>query len=364
MLDERLAPMTPASPHRLLSALRRSRLTLVFPVAVAMAAGCSETVTSTKLQPGDLEPPQAIAEEPPPPYNRNTLVDDASFTDLSIAAPTVIQKYLSRNPYESRSFLETYQSNGLRASEALVRTARQYRINPLVLLVFAQIREGLVGATNYPFPPERVEYVFGCGCETTTSCDGRYAGFDRQIDCLARQLRQSLEVVKVSGVTVSGFGQNRTTFTVDGVRVTPSNGATVAIYEALPVEAFQKAGGTWLFWNLWIKYTQAYEYAGPFEPSPEGGGYGDACRGDKQCAVPDPLCAENYPGGLCTTPCDGECPEVLGKPRGFCADFGGQGGYCLALCNPGAAKCRAGYKCTRIVRYGNPKESEFTCYPE
>ena len=81
---------------------------------------------------------------------------------------------------------------------------------------------------------------------------------------------------ETTGATASGFGPNRTSLTVDGARVTPTNAATAAIYQVLPREARGDAGGTWLFWNLWLKYTAAFQYTGAFEPSPEGGGIGEA----------------------------------------------------------------------------------------
>lgn len=328
---------------------------------------CKSTVAETTfLDPTDLELYKPAGDEPPKPYDRNDLIDDASLVDFTQATSAVAQTYLERTSYARRSFLSTYQSNGLRASDALVNAARVYRINPIVLLVFAQVRAGLVSLGVYPTEPARVEYAFQCGCESKGVCEPRLAGFDNQINCLALRLREALEAVKLSGVTASGFGPNRTAFTVDGGRVTPANAATAAIYQVLPREAREAAGGTWLFWNLWQKYTTAYEYAGPFEPTPEGGGIGDACQNDRQCALPasERVCATNYPGGLCTTNCTGECPVVPGKAEGYCADFRAQGGYCLAVCNPSAPNCRTGYTCTRVAKFNAPKESAFTCYPQ
>lgn len=329
-------------------------------------AACSSTPATTFLDETDLTAYVPPGDAPPQPYDRNLLIDDASLTDTSLATSAVVQQYLERNPYSKRSFLGTYQSNGLRASDALVNAARAYRINPIALLVFAQVRAGLVSLTIYPEAPSRVEYAFECGCETATSCDPRLAGFDKQIDCLALRLRESLEAVKLSGVTASGFGPNRTSFTVDGARVTPQNAGTAAVYQVLPREAKDAAGGSWLFWNLWQKYTLAYEYSGPFEPTPEGGGIGDACQNDRQCGLPAPdaICATSYPGGLCTTNCTDGCPIIAGKAEGYCVDFRTDRGYCLAVCNPSAPNCRQGYACTRVAKFGAPKESQFTCYPE
>lgn len=342
------------------------RASLLSLVTLVVASACKTTVDTTFLDPTDLEAYKPTGEEPPQVFDRNNVLDDASFVDFSQATSPVVQQYLERTPYARRSFLGTYQSSGLRASDALVNSARIYRINPIVLLVFAQVRAGLVSLAIYPDDPSRVEYAFQCGCEAKGICEPRLAGFDQQIECLALRLRQALESVKLTGVTPSGYGPNRTAFTVDGARVTPANAATAAIYDALPREARDAAGGSWLFWNLWLKYTTAFQYSGPFEPTPEGGGIGDACQNDRQCALPanERVCATNYPGGLCTTNCTGECPVVAGKAEGYCVDFRAQGGYCLAICNPSAPNCRTGFACTRVVKFGAPKESAFTCYPQ
>lgn len=332
----------------------------------AGVSACSTSEAVSFLDETDLEPYVPPGDAPPVTYDRNNLIDDASLVDTSLSTGAVVQQYLERNPYSKRSFLGTYQSNGLRASDAIVNASRAYRINPIVLLVFAQVRAGLVALTIYPEQPSRVEYAFECGCETQTSCDPRLAGFDKQIGCLALQLRNALEAVKATGVTASGYGPSRTSFTVDGARVTPQNAATAAVYQIVPREAVDEPGGAWLFWNLWQKYTLAYEYAGPFEPTPEGGGIGDACQNDRQCGLPEAerLCATTYPGGLCTVPCTDECPIVAGKAEGYCVDFRSDQGYCLAVCNPTASNCRAGYTCTRVAKFGAPKESQYTCYPD
>lgn len=350
-----------------------SVLVLGVMLALGVVPGCKSSSGTTDigfLDPTDLEPYKAgdDVEGTPIAYDRNNLLDDASLVDFSQASGTIVQQYLERTPYGKRSFLGTYQSNGLRAADAIADASRNYRVNPIALLVLSQIRGGLVSLQIYPSDPARVEYAFECGCQTKGACEPRLAGFDRQIDCVAQKLREAIESVRLNGVTASGFGPNRTSFTVDGARVTPANAATAAILQVLPREAVNAPGGTWLFWNLWQKFAEKYGYSGPFEPNPEGSGIGEACQVDAQCSgIPkelSPICATNYPGGLCTTNCTGECPEVPGRAKGYCADFRAQGGYCLAVCNPSAPNCRSGYSCTRVVKFGDSKASEYTCYPQ
>ncbi|MEO6420846.1 MAG: hypothetical protein ABIP39_15645, partial [Polyangiaceae bacterium] len=164
----------------------------------AAGTGCAKKSTeSTFLQSQDLATNEAMAEFAP-----GEIIESASFTDTLTLDAVAIQNFLAKTPYQRPSFLETYQSNGVRASDAVVRAGAQYRINPLVLLVRAQVDQGLIGEQYYPFPPSRVEYVFGCGCPGGgLQCDPALAGFDRQVDCVARKLRSSLDEIAGSGQT-------------------------------------------------------------------------------------------------------------------------------------------------------------------
>lgn len=311
----------------------------------------------TVLQAADLKKPDPQVA----PFDRNVIVDSSSFTDFESLNATAIQRFLGKTPYDRRSFLETYQSNGVRASDAIIRAARTYRINPLVFLVFAEAAQGLLGERNYPFPPDRVEYVFRCGCIQASSCLPQLAGFDRQVDCLGQALRAALDEIKVNEATTTGWGPNRTSTTLDNVKVTPENDATAALYDRTPRVNEGAPGGTWVFWNVWNLYAAKLDYTGPIG-NIDGRWIGEECVSDASCGVPGGLCATDYPGGLCTAPCTGECPSQTSRPAAFCAKFR-DSGYCVAICNPAASSCRPGYKCVLVegVRAGDPKT---VCSPE
>jgi hypothetical protein len=260
---------------------------------------------------------------------------------------------LHKTPYDSTSFLETYQSNGVQAADAIARSSRAYRINPLVFLVYLEITQGLVGATEYPFPPNRVEYVFQCGCLTAVNCLPELAGLDHQMDCLARDLRKALDDVKANGSTVGGWGKDSPSTTLDGQKVTPSTDATAALYDHTPVVDEGSAGGMWIFWNVWQLYATGTNYAGPIGGNGAAGWIGDACMVDQQCGFDKGQCAtDGYPGGACTTPCTGDCPSQPDKPAGVCVDFpASMQGFCFEKCNPGAPACRDMYSCQAVNTY-------------
>ena len=293
-------------------------------------------------------------------FDRNNVAETAALVDFAALDATLIQKFLHRTPYEGRpSFLETYQSNGVRASDAIARAARQYRINPLAFLVAAQGTQGLIGARTYPFPPERVEYVFRCGCLQGADCLPELAGFDRQIDCLGRQLRVALDQIAQNEETTGGWGKDKTSITLDNVKVTPANAGTAVVYDRSPRVAEGSAGGTWFFWNLFRVYAVGADYSGPIGGADGGGWIGDKCTTAASCGIEGAICATGeYPEGLCTVKCKGDCPSQSDKPESFCADFKDNGGYCLPVCNLTAPSCRPGYKCSTTKRFGSTSAAD------
>lgn len=338
----------------------RATLLLVASIAsVALAPGCKSDPDHGVLQDADFEIPKGQEA----PFDKNTIVDTAAFTDVDGLDVKVVQKFLHKNAYDRSSFLETYQSNGVTAADAIARASRTYRINPLVFLVEAEAREGLVGEVEYPFPPERVEYVFRCGCLEKDNCLPALAGFDRQVDCLGRAYRVALDAIAASEQTPAGWGKDKTSTTLDNVKVTPTTEATAAVYDHMPRVAEGAAGGAWLFWNVWNLYAGAIDYAGPIG-GPSGGAWiGDQCISAAGCGFEKATCATNYPGGLCTVSCKGDCPSQPDKPESFCADFKTNGGFCLRVCNPNAPACRDGYMCSRLKRFGaaDTGDSKFVC---
>jgi hypothetical protein len=327
----------------------------------ALVPACSEEHERTIYQELDLKLPEGEERQ----FDANNLVDDPSFTDAAGLDVAQIQKFLGKTPYDRPSFLETYQSNGVRAGDAIARAARRYKLNPLVFLVFAQTAQGLVGEQSYPFPTDRIEYVFNCGCFRPGVCIPEQAGFDRQVDCLGQRLRTSLDEMSASGQTSSGWGIKKTSSTLDGQRVTPANAATAAIYAETPRVHEEKDGGSWLFWNVWNLYVAGTDYAGPIGGGAGTGLLGDACVSDQSCGYEKGICATDYPGGLCTLPCTGECPQAMDQPISFCVGFP-SGGFCLPTCNPGAPACRERYRCVRRPRQGamSAADAEYVCDAE
>lgn len=327
-------------------------------LALALLAACSKPPgESSVLQASDLQGNGAS-------FDANEIVDSASFQDEGALDEATALAFLQKTPYGSASFLATYASHGIGASEAIAVASQRYVLNPLVFLVRAQMDDGLVGSTTYPSSSMRVEYAFGCGCIAPGQCDAAYAGFDVQVDCLGAALRESLDAVAATGRTDGGWGPGHTGTTLDGVAVTPKDDSTAALYQYTPVVAQGQAGGNWLFWNLWRKYAAFVRYGGA-KGAPQAAWIGDPCAASSACVYGGTAgtCATQFLGGLCTLACTGSCPTAMGQAQTFCADFGMQGGFCLAVCNPADPQCRSGYGCKSVAQAGTGGASAYVCFP-
>ena len=112
-------------------------------------------------------------------------------------------------------------------------------------------------------------------------------GFDRQLDCLGRALRDSLDAIRgPAGKTASGWDEGKKDLTLDNVEVTPEDRATAAIYDRTPRVAGGEPGGTSLLWNLWNAYSYALSYSPP-EGSGEGRWIGEPCTFEGDCSECD-----------------------------------------------------------------------------
>lgn len=319
--------------------LRFRSFALAALAAFTMAAfACAKDAAPSFLEADDLVPTDV-------PFDRNTIVENTVALTDPYSLPEGVAAFLKKTPYKRPSFLSAYQSNGVVAADAITRAAEVHQINPLVLLVRAQMDQGLIGQQYYPFPPSRVEYVFRCGCSGDV-CDPALGGFDRQVDCLARTIRASLtEACGTARETAGGWGVGRTSGTVDGIGVTPTNEATAALYQYMPFVG-EGTGGNWLFWNLWQKYSIWVGYAGAFSDR----WIGDSCCGDASCPYTGGSCAVNVPGGMCTATCSTKaaCPTDPQR-KAVCASLSGSG-FCLRDC--ATEPCRKGFACVNVALMG------------
>ena len=221
-------------------------------LALGTAVACSTPPTATLLQPDDLVPKEGFE------FNANAVLDENSDFESTFVTEKQLQRFLEKTPYAGRpSFLATYSSNGVAASSAILLAASAYRLNPVVFLVELQVTQGLVGERYYPSDSRRVEYAFSCGCNGRGTCDGSYAGLDKQLMCLGAEYRKALDAAQAGRPTPGGWIAGGSRTTLDGKSIQPANAVTAALYDRRPLVAEKEEGGVWLLWNLWNIYNES-----------------------------------------------------------------------------------------------------------
>jgi hypothetical protein len=246
------------------------------------------------------------------PYDKNLVVYDAAFADVSMNAPDVakIQAFLDTTPFRNFFLLRTtsplaaYRDGGKLASEILVDVAREHRINPLALLVALEAESSLVSATD--LDEERMKVAFRCVCPGTAACQAnpdRFVGFTKQAACYAGTMRKALDAQSEGRSTEKGWKRGAPKETGDKpapLLVTPRSFATAALYDWSPVVGRagggdRALGGTSNWYALWTRFGTAIEYEGPTAASSPPGTTAppedpDACQTSDRCPDDAPVC--------------------------------------------------------------------------
>ena len=293
-------------------------------------------------------------------FYSNRLVSDDAFFDTGAMTGGDVQAFFERTPYGRRSFLADLRlPSGERLSAALVRTAAERGLNPIVLLVTLQKERGLVSRTTSP-GQRSVDYAFGCGCPDGGSCSTRFKGLDKQLACAADAFRSYADDLEAGGTTISGYKPGLATRVLDGVRVTPANRATAMLYTYTPWIQ-QGHGGNWLFWNIWRRYSVGVGYQRGVSAPFNEGFIGGACGADDECYYQGGVCRD----GACSLACTSICPDRAGGFAGtFCVTGDDDGrGWCVAQCDTDltASGCDAGQTCEQRVRHSDPGVARDVC---
>jgi hypothetical protein len=217
---------------------------------VGCAAG--QTGTGADGEPSDFDPAPADgkADGVSAHFDPNNLIDDDTFQGVNTTMDASdVQAFLEMTPYHTRSWLASATVDGQPVSAAIVATAQTYQLHPLVLLSRMQGESGLVSKTTQP-SSTLISHAMGCACPDHSACSAAAAGLAKQLDCAGRTLRTWFDA------SAAGTGQWRLGHpnrTLDPTTVTPATNATAAIYAYTPWVLVGK-GGSWLDWNVSLKY--------------------------------------------------------------------------------------------------------------
>lgn len=197
-------------------------------------------------------------------FDKDNVIDDASLRDVDAMSADDVQKFLEETPWNKASVLATYEENGKSAATIIHEASVKYGINPLELLVRAQMEQGLINKATAT--DAVIKKAFGCGCPDGSTCATRYSGLTAQAECAAGTLRRSMDRAVTAQGTVSGWARSRAKESQDGLTITPANAATAALYTYTPWVGEAGGGragvgGVSLHFRVWNQFSNALGFA-------------------------------------------------------------------------------------------------------
>jgi hypothetical protein len=252
-------------------------------------------------------------------FDRNDVLDDKSLRDATALSTDDVQQFLEKTPWGTTSALADYTEDGKTAAEIITQTAQKYGINPLEILVRAQMEQGLVSKKTAS--ASTIAIALGCGCPETPACSDKYKGFSKQVECAAGTLSRSIDRAASSQGTVSGWARYKKSTSEDGLTIIPKNAATAALYTYTPWvgEAGggkKGVGGASLHAQVWTRFAEALAYA----PTP---GNSDDNSGDTVTPVTPSTPTTDAGGSVDVDASDPTDPtDDAGSPPAPAADAG------------------------------------------
>ena len=187
------------------------------------------------------------AEQAPSPEH---LLSDADMTDVDAMTRDEIQTFLSKG---SLGKYKTKDIKGISRSAAdiISNAAKEFTLNPRVILVILQKEQSLVESTSAS--QKQLDWAMGYAiCDDCSKSDPRlqkYRGFGKQVYYASERIREAyLSKLLLNGVTMSGYGPGIESV-IDGSALVPQNNATAALYTYTP----HKQGNV-NFMNIWNRW--------------------------------------------------------------------------------------------------------------
>ncbi|MEK7184237.1 MAG: hypothetical protein AAB701_01820, partial [Patescibacteria group bacterium] len=202
-------------------------------------------------------------------FNQSNLIEDADFTNVNSMNVSDVQQFLQAKG----SFLATFSENGRSAAQIIVDAAHGFgdasgtingisvnsstgTVSPGVILVTLQKEQSLLTMTTQN--NAALTTAMGYGCPDSGGCNPNYAGFTKQVENGAWQLRYNYERAQGNGFGDYQVGQSACFSNPSGGTdcVTYANRATASLYRYTP----HVYNGNYNFWNM---FTNTYQFLLP-----------------------------------------------------------------------------------------------------
>ncbi|PIS07083.1 hypothetical protein COT79_01070, partial [Candidatus Berkelbacteria bacterium CG10_big_fil_rev_8_21_14_0_10_43_14] len=204
-------------------------------------------------------------------FNSSNLISDGEFVNIDDMSKDEIQRFL----VAQGGFLQNYSENSRSAAQIIYDASHGYgdatgsingitintstgTVNPKVLLVTLQKEQSLLSMTTQSDAALRT--AMGYGCPDSGGCNSSYAGFTKQVENGAWQLRYNYERAQGTGFSGYQVGDSFCFSDVNGTNCgTYDNKATASLYRYTP----HVYNGNYNFWNMYVNtYSfQSAEYS-------------------------------------------------------------------------------------------------------
>lgn len=211
----------------------------------------------TRISPSTLGNQSARAAD----FDQNNIISDDAFVNIGSMSTADIQSFLTGKG----GFLASYSEGGRTAAQIIYDAAHGHgdatatingiaidtntgTVSPRVILATLQKEQSLI---NMPVQNNNsLNAAMGFACPDGGGCNPNYAGFTKQVENGAWQLRYNYE--RASGHGFSDYQVNQT-MSIDNTNVTFANRATASLYRYTP-----HISGNNSFWTLYNQYFPSY----------------------------------------------------------------------------------------------------------
>ncbi|MDD4606835.1 MAG: hypothetical protein PHS07_00640 [Patescibacteria group bacterium] len=180
-------------------------------------------------------------------FNPDYIISDLDLIDFDTMSSENIQKFLeNKNSSLQNYYTQDVDGKIKLASEIIYNASQLNAINPKALLVLLQKEQSLVENPN----PTQYNYDWAMGWHRPDGSNPndpalqKYKGFANQVDGAAGLLRWYIDNYPTSWLKIIGQSYN-----IDGYTITPSNLATVCLYNYTP-----HYHGNYNFWKIWQRW--------------------------------------------------------------------------------------------------------------
>lgn len=178
------------------------------------------------------------------------LLSDTDMTDVDAMTRAEIQTFLEKGAlarYKTKDVKGVTRS----AADIIANAAKEFSLNPRVILVLLQKEQSLVESTKTT--QKQLDWAMGYAiCDDCSKSDPRlqkYRGFGKQVHYASERIREAyLSKLLTNGMTTAGYGPGIESI-IDGSALVPQNNATAALYTYTP----HKQGNV-NFMNIWNRW--------------------------------------------------------------------------------------------------------------